>query len=229
MPLKLLSPLLFLCLILLSGCGLFHTPPPGTVEVEEEDVEERWYMDRSTITNENWGNYLAWIQREFSTEADVYQRALPDQDVWETVYERRGRDFSSPEVFFLQQNANFPVVGITYDQAQHFAQWRTNRVQDRTGENIVYKIPEYEHFERVAERYGFVDIGATDRIIPQRELPSTPEGGFRGLCVNVSEMTQTEGLAAGGNWENPSSQCPVRVEYDSPENWLGFRCIAIKE
>jgi hypothetical protein len=46
-----------------------------------------------------------------------------------------------------------------------------------------------------------------------------------GLCDNVSEMTLTPKIAKGGNWKN-HEKCNEITKYDSPKNWLGFRCIA---
>ncbi len=209
-------------LILLSSCSIFRPAPPGTVKVDDQE----WYMDQAEIRNHEWAEYLFWLRHEFSEDADVFQQALPNKDVWESVYSTDGRPYGTPNIFTLQRNRDFPVVGISYEQAKHFCQWRGNRVRQNSRHNVVYQLPTAEQYNAVVERYGFRDIGHTNRIIPRNELPVTPDANFSGLCVNVSEMTRTEGKAIGGNWRNPSSDCPVIREYDNPENWLGFRCVA---
>jgi hypothetical protein len=55
-----------------------------------------------------------------------------------------------------------------------------------------------------------------------------PEGKPCNIKGNVSEMTQTKGIAMGGNYQLYASEYKIgdEIMYDKPEKWLGFRCIA---
>jgi formylglycine-generating enzyme required for sulfatase activity len=67
---------------------------------------------------------------------------------------------------------------------------------------------------------------------PARMLPVGVFGlsfiGTYDLLGNVSEMTNTKGIAKGGNYTLPASKCYVNNTqyYTKPEPWLGFRMIA---
>lgn len=52
--------------------------------------------------------------------------------------------------------------------------------------------------------------------------------GIFNLTQNVSEMTNIEGIAYGGNWTMKEIQKNHTTTYTEPSIWLGFRCIAIK-
>lgn len=47
------------------------------------------------------------------------------------------------------------------------------------------------------------------------------------LFNNVAEMTAEKGVAMGGSWQagNDASKFDKQFSYESPEAWLGFRCI----
>lgn len=47
------------------------------------------------------------------------------------------------------------------------------------------------------------------------------------LFNNVAEMTAEKGVAMGGSWQagNDTNKFDKEFSYDSPEAWLGFRCI----
>lgn len=55
--------------------------------------------------------------------------------------------------------------------------------------------------------------------------------GIRNFQGNVSEMTVEKGIAYGGNYTLPFSECkPESIQrYTHPEPWLGFRCIVVKK
>lgn len=51
--------------------------------------------------------------------------------------------------------------------------------------------------------------------------------GMYNLIGNVAEMTSQKGLAKGGSWQHTPEEVTIDAdfEYDSPQNWLGFRCV----
>lgn len=52
--------------------------------------------------------------------------------------------------------------------------------------------------------------------------------GIYNLIGNVSEMTNIDGIAYGGNWTMKEIPKNYTTVYSEPTIWLGFRCIAIK-
>ncbi len=51
--------------------------------------------------------------------------------------------------------------------------------------------------------------------------------GIYNLIGNVSEMTNTEGIAKGGNYTLPVNDCTITASqtYTTATSWLGFRCV----
>ncbi|HEY4196678.1 MAG TPA: SUMF1/EgtB/PvdO family nonheme iron enzyme [Mucilaginibacter sp.] len=90
-----------------------------------------FYMDETEVSNQDWLDYLHWISVTFPTDHELYYNALPDTLVW-----RRPLSYNDPYVDnYLRHPAfqDYPVVGVTWDQAQDYCSWRT----DRMNENIL--------------------------------------------------------------------------------------------
>jgi hypothetical protein len=52
--------------------------------------------------------------------------------------------------------------------------------------------------------------------------------GLMDVMGNVAEMTSEEGIAMGGSAMHPASSCQpgVKIPYEGPQGWLGFRVVA---
>ncbi|RYY33453.1 MAG: gliding motility lipoprotein GldJ [Sphingobacteriaceae bacterium] len=90
-----------------------------------------FYMDETEVSNQDWLDYLHWINITFPEDRELYYNATPDSLVW-----RRPLSYNEPYVYnYLRHPAfqDYPVVGITWEQAQDYCVWRT----DRTNENIL--------------------------------------------------------------------------------------------
>ena len=130
--------------------------PPGMVFVEggsftmgrvEQDVRYDWnnipkgvtvssfYLDETEVRNVDYLEYLFWLERVYGSNYDngsypeVYWNALPDTNVW-----RDKLAFNEPLVeHYLRHPAyhQYPVVGISWEQAVDYCAWRTDRVNER--------------------------------------------------------------------------------------------------
>mgnify|MGYP002624877293 CR=1 FL=1 len=88
-----------------------------------------FYMDKYEVSNLNWREYLHWVELVFGPVApNLVIKALPDTTVW-----REELAYNEPylENYFRHPAYSFyPVVGVTWEQAMIYSQWRTDRVNE---------------------------------------------------------------------------------------------------
>jgi sulfatase modifying factor 1 len=89
-----------------------------------------YYMDETEVANVHYREYIYWLFRVFGTDfPEVVRKALPDTLVW-----RDELAYNEPyvEYYFRHPSYNYyPVVGVNWLQANDFAAWRSDRVNER--------------------------------------------------------------------------------------------------
>lgn len=118
-----------------------------------------FYMDKYEITNLNWREYTHWVQMVFGESApDLLAKAQPDTTVW-----RDELAYNEPYLGFYYTHPSYsfyPVVGVSWNQAMTYCQWRTDRVNERTLVSI--GAIEYPDFQEIHRLYPYVEEGAED-------------------------------------------------------------------
>ena len=88
-----------------------------------------FFMDKYEVTNIGWKEYVEWMNYVFGRyNPELVKATLPDTTVW-----RDELAYNEPYVenYFRHPAYSFyPVVGISWDQAMAFCQWRTDRVNE---------------------------------------------------------------------------------------------------
>lgn len=96
---------------------------PRTVSVSS------FYMDETEVANVHYREYIYWLSRAYGSDyPELIQKALPDSTVW-----RKNLAYNEPLVtmYFRHAGYNFyPVVGVNWDQANAYARWRSDRVNE---------------------------------------------------------------------------------------------------
>lgn len=101
-----------------------------------------FYMDQTEVTNLAYKEYLNWLSLVFDDPAyeGINRSARPDSLVW-----REGLSYNEPNVeYYFHHPAynDYPVVGVSWKQAQDFCLWRTDRVNELILEKKGYISPE---------------------------------------------------------------------------------------
>lgn len=93
-----------------------------------------FYMDETEVTNLAWTEYLYWLSRVYGADyPEIPTNALPDTLCWRTKL-----GYAETYVkYYLRHPAyrDYPVVGVSWLQANNFCKWRT----DRVNENILIR------------------------------------------------------------------------------------------
>ncbi len=96
-----------------------------------------YFMDEYEVTNLNWREYVAWISGVWAHDPRKILLAMPDETVW-----RKELAYNEPFVRNYYSHVAYgyyPVVGVTWKQAQAYCEWRTDRINELQliNENII--------------------------------------------------------------------------------------------
>jgi formylglycine-generating enzyme required for sulfatase activity len=186
---------LFLFLLIVSGCVLQKehfdevrkTPkqnliPPGTVW-----LRDNLFMDKTEVRNLDYLEFLYWTSKY---EPEKYKALLPDTLLWRNI-----DNYNEPYVLYYLRHSvyrNYPVVGVSYEQAVAFCKWRSDRVNQfmyirdhyknkevkwdtvkNFPELVRYSLPTKEQWEYAAGAgldYSFFPMGY-EKVLDQKNIP----------------------------------------------------------
>ncbi len=150
-----------------------QTSPPGTVWIKDSI-----FIDQCEIRNVDYLEYVIWLKKHDSIK---YDKALPDTSVW-----REKTSYNEPymEYYFRHPSyRNYPVVGVSYEQALAYCNWRTARVKEFIklkkhynsieetfhAKDLLYRLPtkaewEYAAYAGTGKEYGFQKLYNKDNL-----------------------------------------------------------------
>lgn len=96
---------------------------PRTVSVSS------FYMDETEVANVHYREYTYWVARMYQSDyPELVQAVLPDTTVW-----RSALSYNEPLVNYYFRYAGYnqyPVVGVSWHQANQYCKWRSDRVNE---------------------------------------------------------------------------------------------------
>jgi len=149
--------------------------PPGTVP-----VSDTLFADKTEVSNQAWQEYEQSVKIQYGAHSKEHLATLPDTLVW-----REKLSYNEPYVEYYYRHPaykNFPVVGVSYEQAVAYCAWRTQRVKtqlaakkDFKHQNLAYRLPSKKEWEALAQ-------GVSEAI--DKNLGKDKKGNLTITCVN---------------------------------------------
>jgi formylglycine-generating enzyme required for sulfatase activity len=164
----------------MSGCSVSKKNPtkgnpPGTLK-----INDTLFIDQTEVANIYWREYLYYLT-DTKKEEQEYEKALPDTLVWNS-----DTSVNPLSQYYFRHPSfnNYPVVGISYQQAIEFCKWRTfvvnlgkyldenkftdfkEHLNDPFPVKLYYRLPAKEEWEMIAAGklpiqefpYGYKDV-----------------------------------------------------------------------
>lgn len=216
--------------------------PPGCIK-----LKDNFYYDKTEVSNLDWLEYLYWTRRVFRDDT-IYKSLLPDSNVWVEKYpciqilkERyiHKKDtvyyyYYFPECYLRHpMYRNYPIVGITQEQAKKYSKWRSNRVFEYTlikygkikmnpdqNKDNYFTIENY-----LCGKYSGYIPDPAFKYYPEYRLPSKEEWNYslnysdsvrKSDCIKKSKKKQEECLKTVMQFQSDIDPCPNDTLYLSP-------------
>lgn len=114
--------------------------PPGTVK-----IVDNFYVDQTEVTNLSWREFQHWLQQAYGSDSEPFNLSKPDTSLLVEIYPGLASTYFEHPAF-----DEYPIVGISHDQAVEYCRWRTNRVLEMWAAN--YKPPQWSHLSHLEYR-----------------------------------------------------------------------------
>jgi len=168
-----------------------------------------FYMDEFEIRNLDWREYTNWMQVVFGKALPrLVAKTQPDGKVWreELAYnEPYLQNYFSHPAF-----DQYPVVGVTWEQAMDYCTWRTDRVNELALINAgIIAPPDFNNIPKQADSIANVFVFNTQKYLLQSSYNPKPAiKSKKNLNDSVKKVNMSDGILY------PEYRLPTEAEWE---------------
>jgi len=134
--------------------------------IERTVTIQSFYMDETEVANIHWLEYIHFLKLDSSEKnPELYKKALPDTTVW--VKQLSFNDPYRDHYLRYPGFRYYPVVGVDWNQANDYCQWRTRKVNFELAQSAGISTEAITSGGRIPLESGVV--------VPDYRLPSEAE------------------------------------------------------
>jgi len=90
------------------------------------------YVDYRQISNIDWMEFQFWLEHVFGADSKEYKASVPDKEVLRQQLPEKIAEVYSNSPFYK----DYPVLGVSREQAVAYCKWRTDRVAEKMLEDM---------------------------------------------------------------------------------------------
>lgn len=154
--------------------------PPGMV-----CISDTLFMDETEVTNLSWHEYLYWLKSMYGKTSQEYLSALPDTTVW--LFDGMNANHAMMQSSFsnVKHFKDYPVSGVSYEQASAFCKWRTERVRYFVNYSKRYKACDFSFRLPTRTEWEFAANGSPE-VYSHLNPPTVIHASSNSTVMNVS-------------------------------------------
>ena len=169
-----------------------------------------FYMDKYEVTNIAWREYVQWMEYVFGkVNPELAKATLPDTTVW-----RDEMAYNDPMVenYFRHPAYSFyPVVGVSWDQAMAYCQWRTDRVNELA-------LVSGKYMEQLPYAYLNPNFCFTEEDIDNFLLNNTKHPEYKAYKKQAVKVPLEMAVANG--YKGDAQEDGMMTMYQLPYEWV---------
>lgn len=155
-----------------------------------------FYMDQYEIRNVDWREYTNWMSVVFGRTAPaLVQRSQPNGQIW-----REELAYNEPYLqnyFTHPAFDQYPVVGVTWEQAMDYCSWRTDRVNElaliRAGIIVAPDFTKLENLSYDSIRDNFI-FNTQKYLLQSTYQPLAGKSPKTNLSGQVRKVDMSDGI-----------------------------------
>jgi formylglycine-generating enzyme required for sulfatase activity len=170
-----------------------------------------FFMDKYEVTNIGWREYLEWNNFVFGhSKPELLAALLPDTTVW-----RDEMAYNEPyEKYYFRHPAYsfYPVVGVSWEQAMAYCQWRTDRANEHLlVSNKFIELPPYNmlHSNVYMTEENIIQFLYDDPMHPEYANPEYAKS----IKKKRIPIEVAKNFGYQGNAENEAPMCQLPYEW----------------